>query len=510
MPEYPITTLELYSVDFDSSYKNVRFFASNYEKDIYFGGYIEPIHEFTGMMYIRRNGIVDVPVSFESCSKVNYAVYNNGDKKEYAFVKAVEFLNFNCTRLTLQYDVFTNEIDNNTEVYCSYNRRTYSKEDLNTIYDGPANRVYSSIVHPQIMQRFTLVVVYSKTTAVDHIELIPFKHQLYDALNVAFYNYDFNGNPIDDSSELSVALETLKSAWCMSAFIIPNLEKPQTAILKTFKVLKNEDGDVLSEPINAYEYPVDDVNDLMTVEYDFNLSTVLNPTKKLNTYPYSDFVLTDGVNSITIYPEYLPETFTIEGKVKIDSSGVYIRYVVPYNDDSCVSMFSSNIGEMPVFTSERNEYIQQNSASQLSNAISLLGTGNVTGTFANLMQGAFTSDIPSIVKNAGKISSESISSFAFGASLTIRANTMSNTEKDKFIQLWDTTGYPCTENGRLIFRRHLMYDYIKTTNVQFVNIHDDEALILRNALNDGVTFWHFHQGTFSQVGKYDYEENTEA
>lgn len=111
----PSSTITLYEMPVDTTYRNVMDFSSDSQLQSYLGQYnpytpVFPGGETNYSYYIRRNSTVDIPLIFDACEKYTYCKYNNGEGEgnEYAFIIDKQFINMGTTRIKLMYDVWTN------------------------------------------------------------------------------------------------------------------------------------------------------------------------------------------------------------------------------------------------------------------------------------------------------------------------------------------------------------------------------------------------------------------
>ena len=113
MAQYPITTFQLFKTPFDVKYRNVTDFATTSERTSYFAT-LPKSRIFTDAQYIRRNEKYNVPLSYDEVKNFNYIVYNNNEGlgDEYAFIREKRFLNFETTEITIQTDVWQNNLFN--------------------------------------------------------------------------------------------------------------------------------------------------------------------------------------------------------------------------------------------------------------------------------------------------------------------------------------------------------------------------------------------------------------
>lgn len=108
MPFVPQTNIKLLHTPLDINGQNQIRFSSVAAQTAYFSGLIVG-PTYSGLTYQRRDDILYIPAHVDSLWSVNYVMYQNdtiGGKWFYAYVTKSEYINEECTALTLKTDVF--------------------------------------------------------------------------------------------------------------------------------------------------------------------------------------------------------------------------------------------------------------------------------------------------------------------------------------------------------------------------------------------------------------------
>lgn len=114
--EWPVDTeVTFYSVPWDGQYRDVVGFSGDYARDAYFASLAGSSIRITRLTYCKPYQPIDVNVPFSTLYKFNYAVVRNpqlpvpgeGDMPAFCyFVREMEFVAPNTTRVTLELDVW--------------------------------------------------------------------------------------------------------------------------------------------------------------------------------------------------------------------------------------------------------------------------------------------------------------------------------------------------------------------------------------------------------------------
>lgn len=103
----PSTVVYLCGVPLESDLKNQLTFSDRAAQTAYFQNNIKK--QYTNFTYQRKDNILRVPANIDDLYNCNYVMYQNanfGSKWFYAFIVEREYINPNCTHLTLKTDPF--------------------------------------------------------------------------------------------------------------------------------------------------------------------------------------------------------------------------------------------------------------------------------------------------------------------------------------------------------------------------------------------------------------------
>lgn len=116
MATSPQTTVKIYINKYiDKSYNNILNFTSVQERNAFFSSTkVTLLKSYTNMQYLRKDSYVDIDALYDEVQNANYIIYDNneGYGEHYAFIYKVEFLNFNCTRVYYNTDLYNENLNN--------------------------------------------------------------------------------------------------------------------------------------------------------------------------------------------------------------------------------------------------------------------------------------------------------------------------------------------------------------------------------------------------------------
>ena len=150
-PPTPIDNiLYLLHVPFDSSYNNVLDFKDLESQSQYFlskriiirDNNGTPINtNFENCQYIRRNGVIKIPIHIDKLYRCNYVMYKNPyaiDRWIYCFVTNMRYINDKCTEISIKTDVFSTW-QTRMQLKPSFVEREHTNNDTvgsNTVVEG--------------------------------------------------------------------------------------------------------------------------------------------------------------------------------------------------------------------------------------------------------------------------------------------------------------------------------------------------------------------------------------
>lgn len=129
----------LMNVPFDSGYKNVIDFKTYEAREKYMlsrrltdPSGLHIAYSYDDCQYLRRDGVLKVPVHIDNLYRCNYLMYKNpyySDRWFYCFVTDQKYVNDNCTALKIETDVYSTWILD-TAILASFVEREHANSDI--------------------------------------------------------------------------------------------------------------------------------------------------------------------------------------------------------------------------------------------------------------------------------------------------------------------------------------------------------------------------------------------
>lgn len=531
MAEYPQTILELYQTKYtDTSYKKVVNPVGNLTFRDFLSAYGIP-KIFTNMHYIRHGGFVDVDMIFEDTEHYNYVAYNNGEGAgyEYAFIIKREFLNFNCTRLYLQYDVWANNINKfNTLTQKVYTIRRhvdnnqvqdtvgYSEDIPLTFHYTGEYKAYSS--------QIIVCLCYSRASSETSFTPVNAPCMPYDPMNYIFFTYDSNLNKnVAEESSFSDILKMLDSVYIVGAYMFKSSLDITEGEMITSRFKAGDEGTLkgfkLSSTLNG-----------LSTNITFNLDSVSKESMLYNSQ-FTKYYITDGISKKQLRREIVGNgnspTLVLDETYFIDNSGIYRRVEIPQGvltSPNSSNNFISSIGfKLPTYIDNVERADQKNQIAMLTKvAGALIGgalSGSSVGSIAGNVAGAGISSLGQSSINIMDAQENWYSFNDYGdftATLS-KTNQMglpyileyqgTDEQKQLLFDKWNAEGYIVNKILPLTIRSRKYYDYIKTKDLCLnITAPSEEVTQLNEIFNNGVTIWHY---TGEGIKYPNYVTNTE-
>ena len=531
MAESPQTILELYQTKYtDTSYKKVVNPVGNLTFRDFLSTYGIP-KIFTNMQYIRHGGFVDVDMKFEDTEYYNYVAYNNGEGAgyEYAFILNREFLNFNCTRLYLQHDVWANNIDKfktlTQKVYTIRRHvdNTQVKDTVGYSEDIPLTFHYTG-EYKATSTQIIVCLCYSRASSETSFNNVKAPCMPYDPMNYIFFTYDSNLNKNDtEESSFSDVLNMLDSVYIVGAYMFKSSLDITVGEMITPRFKAGEGGTLKGFKLSST------LNGLFT-NIIFNLDSVLKESMLYNSQ-FTKYYITDGISKKQLRREIVGNgnspTLVLDETYFIDNSGIYRRVEIPQGaltSPNSSNNFISSIGfKLPSYVDNVERADQKNQIAMLTKVAGALIGGGLSGASVGSIAGNVAgAGISSLGQSSINIMDAQENWYSFNdygdftATLS-KTNQMglpyileyqgTDEQKQLLFDKWNAEGYIVNKILPLTIRSRKYYDYIKTKDLCLnITAPSDEVTQLNEIFNRGVTIWHY-----TGVGiKYpNYVTNTE-
>lgn len=533
MAQTPQTRLQLFKLkNCDSTYNYVSNFL-DMSVDNYFNTNIDSSsrYEFTDMQYIRKNGSVDVPLIYDIAEDYNYCRYDNGEGRgwEYAFITSKEFVNFNMTRISLQFDVWNNYLDsmksyNKAMIVdrLSQNPSTFS----NILSDVPVEATLNDDITydfcPYIENEIMVHLVFRESIQSEEQLDYPSPYSSLKTLEVPY--------PSRSSDSFIPFLELLTSAKIANAYIycIPTVfmsrMQEKFMVIDGFRLR----GFIYREALTPSYYIIRDVD---LYHNDTPLATLYNNVddKKIISYPYTKLIIHTASSNLELNPALFNSKIDIRVSLVLDGDSPSILYKL-YDKYDNVHMIEDSGVKLPIVISEYSNYLAYNSSesqkfmtnimfdmlkSTLTSA-SKISSGDKIGALTNTISNGL--DIAQQVKNRdymikdlknapinivekgtiGKI----IQLFNCGG-LHMQLKVCDEDTQQRLMDYWNEFGYKYAEKmefNKAIYTRRF-YNFLQVQNAYFPFIMcDEEKRELIRILSNGVHIYHYNQDAEKNYG----------
>lgn len=521
----PASTITLFRVNCDSTYRNVWGFTSKSDLNTYLNGqpsftYQDSQGNPAYLYYIRRNATVDIPDLFDDIEQYTYCRYNNNEGlgDEYAFIVRKEFLNMNCTRIYLQYDVWTNFLVN--EGGYSHIMGNIERQLTYSLNYQPDLIPYKSVLQSEeIITNHDYIMLYV-TFDVDH-------RNVYKQENTSgprwglerMITEDRIGGVILIFANTSSSINTMRSMLMgMSADqYIYNIY-----VYSLSTAAYNKISDDVHNSYMGYFYTVYDGNEYhwacFMPRYSVNRFDTftgytwqetcyvshyyVSNNPKIYTRPYTNLSLLSSDKEQEIEFSELPDKEVTTTYVKKElvftfnmecsSNGVVVKTSLALNNGSYkwITTYGAIAKNTDSFWNSLN--ISLGSAFGLvSSALTNSAVGAVVsgaGILTGLASGYFSPDKPLYSSTVGN--NKLIC--AGNGNICARLYYPIASECDRLENYWDKYGYPINIYLAVSGINHTYYDYLKMNDVQIAtnDMCLEELNMLKQILTNGVAIYH--------------------
>lgn len=517
----PNGDLYLCKTKLENDYKNQFTWDNINTQNTYFNGTVQ--NTFSEYTYMKKDSSVTVNANIDDIIDCNYLFYvNNGftTKRYYCFITNMVYVNENTTRITFETDCFQTWY-----FELQYNRCFVEREHVNndtaglhTIPEGLETGSPIMITNSQeIYSVKSYYICMAVTELIGSLKTNASFSRIYNKVYSGLYYIIFNslspnavGKIIDyyDSEGKADAINSL--------FIVPD----DITITQWYQISFTGDQTI-------YEYAFAGYNNGAYIlgNYSFNKPTALKnytpKNKKLLTYPYSYFYVTNNVGSDV---EYRYEDFynnTIQFNTYGAISPGFSMKTVPFNykydnDTAVIDDNGYNYGvvgsKLPVCSWDTDVYI--NWLTQNANNIALdlvgstlnMGMGITNLALGNPMGlGQVTSGAMGIAGKMAEVSKMEITppqargsvnssdvTFALGRSGVYLYRMCIKEEYAKIIDnYFSMFGYKVNDVKIPNITGRRNWNYVKTVDCNVDgDIPQTDLNIIKTMFNNGVTLWH--------------------
>lgn len=497
-----ITKVYLLNVPLENDYKHTLHFTSRDTQYNYFESKIK--HQFNDFTYQRKDNTIRVPMHFDSVYQCNYVMYKNqhySNKWFYAFITDMEYINDECTKITIETDVIQTWYFDYV-VKPSFVEREHVSDDtvgLHTVPELLETGEYkcNGSFTDQLLEKTTLVI---GTTVNLHGENV--KGGLYNGIYSALKYYSGTPTTINDFIHtLTVGngdgfeggkADAINCVFMAPEFLVSDvtLEVGHSETVKYFDVIREK-----TVSIDDY-FPRN--NKLLTFPYNYLL--VSNNNGGSSIYKYEFF---DGENC----------DFRVQGTI---TPGCSIRlYPMNYKGIGHNYEEGLNLGKYPICnwnTDVYTNWLTQNSVNigldiatagiqivggvvggivsggaglAVGGASALSGVSQVANTLAQVYTQSFTPPQSKGNTNCGDvITSAKLNTFTY-YQMSIRK------EYAEIIDSYfDMFGYKVNIVKQPNKEHRTRYWFTKTIDVNIDgSIPNNDLQKIKDCYNNGITFW---------------------
>ena len=521
MAQSPQTILTLFSLkSCDMNYNNVMWYGTKNKFSVLSANSQYGTKSYANLQYIRKNGYIDIDDIYDNVIKYNYCGYDNGEGSgiEYAFITEYEFLNFNCTRIYLKYDVWTNNITSQLS-YKAYVERMHG-ENNNEYILSDNNTIPSLSTGIRPINMTTYIAIYVVFKQQINVESIPLNSNYFTTSRTAFFIYDNQGNAIGDSTQLKELISKINSAYVYS---IHTLLCPSLMYSLMNKVIFT----INSETLIGYNFSDSTFRTPKSFVISFSkpLIPVTYSSKKLEQEPYTIWTIKTSSKEIRLPYNRFSSTIRANAFITNDDTGVSITYIFTDLDTNTYDITDTSVS-LAVHTEQWEEFQSENKTYIFRSILNVLGTainagGNVLSKGNNPSYGRQISDVTNVSNSIispvlnyfdYKNKPDNIrigDSFAekrylqYPCSLSSVIEYCDPSQIASIESIYDKTGYPIKAITTLNPTVRKYYTYIKTVDFMANWISDgDDRKQFEEILNNGTLIWNFSTNDAKNYGDF--------
>lgn len=503
----PETVVRLLNTPLDENYQNTMDFTNIQAQSEYFINCTLPNCAFTNFTYQRLEQTVKVPINAEQVYNANYIMFQNtnfGNKWFYGFVTDIAYVNPNTTAIKFKIDAIQTWLFNITLNQCIVEREHVSNDSVGAHTLNENIEMNELVCNRFYREGYSGQYYYIMNTTVD-------PNTGTDVISGGRYNGVlsagrwFAWTNIDTFKEkLSTIISGGKEGAIINIFMLP-----------TEMITTSSTGEVAESLTGSAE------NVSFAKLTSCNGYTPRN--KKLLVYPYCSIRVS---NNNSTFVEMRPERFSdavATFTIRKASNSNCVMAITPSNyngNDDGDFRYTVELPPFPTCQWTNDPYATWLNQNGTSNAMSFIGSvisgagvGAVVGGGVGSVPGAIIGGVSSLLGTIGKaidMDKQPMSAQGSSSTNTINSSLQQNLFKIEMMSVksevaqmiddfFDVYGYKvCTlKTPQLRTRRY--WNYIKCNDANITGaIPKDDLTTIRNAFNQGITFWHD-----SQIGNYN-------
>lgn len=527
MADSPQTRLQLFKLDnCDSTYNYVSNFVG-VSVDEYFDNYgtnTNRRYELNNLQYIRKNGIIDIPLIYDIVEDFNYCRYDNGEGRgwEYAFILEKEFINFNMTRVSTQFDVWNNHLDS-LKTFRQYVMIDRSSGNFNNINETRTiDLKYEGDVSSQLYYLEPSVSIGIHLVLKDEINNFEDQSAPYStAFTMDFLFNDDGSNFTNDQSSLSDVIQLINSPITFEASLYVFDFGNMWDKFNENKISRTYEG----KTYNGYTIKSPNFSKTNSYTKTYNIRDLYYSDKKLYLYPYTKLRMRSSCNTLDLNIANFNSSISITTYYTFDSSGVTFAHTFTDKFGKYYVLYDYS-QKLPQQLTSQELWLSQNRT--FGGVWALNAISNACGDIVNLVNTSQTGKISQIK------SIDTLKTYASYVDITLSPDTVISNEDISKSRLYILPNHICFEyvycsddlasviesyynkygysyNRMMYFsnriRTRTKYNYLKTIDFDFPFIYcEDERKELNAILNNGVSIYHYNIDNPLNYGEQELNE----
>lgn len=505
-----------------NDYKNQLTFSNLTSQLNYFNSRIQKT--FDNYTYIKKDNVIKVGENIDTIIGCNYLFYrNNGftNKYYFCFITNMEYINENCTAITIETDVFQTYQFDISYKPCFVEREHTNDDTIgaNTIDEGLELGDYVANFYRQwLFENFTykdLGIVLAATESPNgNISGGDDYSGIYSGVKYFSFKNDYEPTPRDgwygiySLNNYIAEYATQKKADSIKCIFMYPLELLSGYLRSDYA--EPYSVDLTDYYINTPGHAHNKLMNLNTTYFGGDIQTGYLPSNmKLYTYPYTYLYVSNnsGANVIYKYEDFKDNIPAFTIKAVLTPSGSIRMSPLNYKGVEINEAEGINMGKFPVCSWDTDVYTNWLTQNGVNIALSVAGsaisigasaaTGNPIGIASGVLgiantlgeihkQSATPPQAEGNINSGDVVTSSGTNDFIF-YNMTIKA---------EYAQIIDSYfscyGYKTNQVKIPNITGRTNWNYVKTLECNFTgdNIPQTELGIIRTMFNNGVTLWH--------------------
>lgn len=505
----------------ENDYKNQLTFATKIAQENYFNSTI--IKTLDNYTYIKKDNVIKVGINIDEIIDCNYLFYKNtgfSNKIYYCFITKMEYINENCTAITIETDCFQTWYFDIRYKKC-FVEREHVNDDTIGLHTIQENLELGDYVLNASKENFLPNVSnYTICMAVTELpnESVPpyTNNRVYNGIFGGLYYLAFDSAG-DCQKAITIYDKLGKSNAINSLFMIPKTMTSYTDGTSTTWTIKEGLGQDVTITTNLkYLTGSNDVDTIGNININMPTKIGNNYTPKNNklfTYPYCFFNLTNnsGITESFRYEDFIKEngepviSFWVDATI---TPGMSIKAIpLFYKNENTNYNYGIMGGKLPICSYNNDVYLnwlRQNGLNSVFNVIGGvistaggIGSANIGSTIdglSSIYNAIHQYTIADMTPNQAKGNTNS-GDVNFSDEDCGLFSVYKMSIKDEYAKIidnyFDMFGYKVNDVKIPNITGRQNWNYVKTIDCNFDgDIPQTDLNIIKAMFNGGVTFWH--------------------